>query len=307
MSNRYLGIEIGGTKLQMVIGDNQGNIELRKRFVIDPIKGAIGIQEQIMDGLESWKDEMDSISAIAVGFGGPVNWKDGTIQVSHQVEGWSNFNLKDWLKEQTQKPIAIDNDANVAALGESIYGLGKGYKSVFYMTIGSGIGGGMIIDSTIYHGKFPGEVEIGHIRMNKDGETLEGKCSGWAVNQKLRSFIDQNPDSFLAELDKHNHEPEATLLKPALEAGDQEAERILFEIADDLAFALSHVVHLFHPEVLIIGGGISLLGEQLRIPIEKQLSGYLLKAFLPAPDIKIAGLAEDVVPIGALELAKTAI
>jgi glucokinase len=141
--------------------------------------------------------------------------------------------------------------------------------------------------------------------MDKSGGTLESKCSGWAVNKRVRLYIDQNPESILYSLSKADQGPEATLLKPALEAGDLDAKQIVEEVADDLAFALSHIVHLFHPDVLVIGGGLSLLGDALAIPIAKQLDNYLLKAFLPAPEIKIAQLAEDVVPIGALELAKS--
>jgi glucokinase len=305
MEERFIGIEIGGTKLQLVVGDKEGNIEERKRYNIDPAKAAQGIQDHIKECLESWEPLMETISAIGIGFGGPVNWKDGTIQVSHQIDGWENFNLRSWLENLTGKPVSIDNDANVAALGEAIYGHGKGRDIVFYMTIGSGIGGGLVIQNTIYHGKAPGEVEIGHIRMDKSGGTLESKCSGWAVNKRVRLYIDQNPESILYSLSKADQGPEATLLKPALEAGDLDAKQIVEEVADDLAFALSHIVHLFHPDVLVIGGGLSLLGDALAIPIAKQLDNYLLKAFLPAPEIKIAQLAEDVVPIGALELAKS--
>jgi len=304
MAKRFIGIEIGGTKLQLVIGDDLGNIVDRKRYLIDQSKGAQGIQDNIKDCLDLWQSKLDDITGVGVGFGGPVNWKDGAVQLSHQIEGWDNFNLRTWLEDQIGKPVKIDNDANVAALAEASYGQGKEYNNVFYMTIGSGIGGGLIINKSIYHGMFPGEVEIGHIRINKEGETLESLCSGWAVNKRLRTFIDQNPNSLLAQLDKDNNGPEATLLKPAMCAGDYDTENIMLEIADDISFALSHVVHLFHPEVLIIGGGLSLLGEQLRVLIEKQLNKYLMTAFLPAPLVKISSLAEDVVPIGALELAK---
>ncbi|MBD0293883.1 MAG: ROK family protein [Flavisolibacter sp.] len=97
------------------------------------------------------------------------------------------------------------------------------------------------------------------------------------------------------------------LLKPALEKEDKDAQQIIHEVADDLAFALSHVVHLFHPDVLVIGGGLSLLNEFLRKPIEDRLTHYVMKAFLPPPPLLIALLREDVVPIGAFTLAKTAL
>ncbi|HUS03428.1 MAG TPA: ROK family protein, partial [Chitinophagaceae bacterium] len=208
------------------------------------------------------------------------------------------------LYEITGKRVAVDNDANAAALAESIHGCGKGYNNVFYITIGSGIGGGMIINGEIYHGKEPGEVEVGHLRLNKDGDTLEYKCSGWAVDKKIKAFIKNKPDSILAQLAPGKSAPGAGLLTQALEKNDPYAKKIIDEVSDDMAFALSHVVHLFHPDIIVIGGGLSLLKEHLRLPIIEKLPKYLMQAFLPAPPVQIASLGENVVPIGALELAK---
>jgi glucokinase len=301
----FIGIEIGGTKLQLVTGNSFGAIKERIRYSINPKEGAPGIQKQIKEGIERLLQE-NKVQAIGVGFGGPVDWKTGAIQLSHQIEGWGNFNLKTWLQELSSLPVAIDNDANTAALAEAIHGCGKGYNTVFYMTVGSGIGGGMIIDQKIYHGRTPGEVEIGHIRLDKNGSTLESRCSGWAVNKKVREHIANHPDGRLAQLSKNSDAPEAYFLTPALEEKDADAVTIMDEVADDISFSLSHVIHLFNPEIIIIGGGLSLLKDHLRLPIIEKLPNYLLKALLPAPTIVIASLGEDVVPVGALELAKEA-
>lgn len=302
----YIGIEIGGTKLQLMAGTAYPHIVETLRYDIDVSKGAAGIQQQIATGIEQLTKQYD-VAAIGVGFGGPVDEQTGIIQLSHQVSGWQQFNLKQWLEELTHKPVAVDNDANVAALGEALYGSGKSYRNVFYMTIGSGIGGGLVVDGNIYHGHVPGEVEVGHIKLDKKGNTLESKCSGWAVNKKIRNFIWQNPASLLAQLAKKRNAPEAALLKPALEKEDEYARQIINDIADDMAFALSHVVHLFHPQVIIMGGGLSLLHEHLRMPVANRLAHYVMKAFLPPPPVYMAALGEKVVPAGALELAKKAI
>ncbi len=301
--HKFLGIEIGGTKLQLVKADAAGRIEKTLRYAIDPLGGAQPIQMQIQEGLTELNVSND-ISAIGVGFGGPVDWKTGTIRVSHQVAGWGQFNFVQWLQQLTGLPVAIENDANTAALAEAIHGSGKGYERVFYMTIGSGIGGGMIINGDVYHGKAPGEVEVGHLRLNKEGDTVEQRCSGWAVNKKVKEVIAQQPESLLAKLSFQYEGAEATLLKPALESGDAAAKKIIEEVADDLAFALSHVVHLFHPDVLAIGGGLSLLKEHLLHPIHQKLPQYIMQAFLPPPEVTFALLEEDVVQIGALELEK---
>jgi glucokinase len=286
-TSKYLGIEIGGTKLQLLVSDADGHIEQSIRKTIDAASGGESIRAQISKCLKD-VHAFNEIAAIGVGFGGPVDWKTGTIRTSHQVAGWSNFNLSKWLSEITGKQVTVENDANTAALAEAIYGCGKGYRNVFYITIGSGIGGGMIIDGDIYHGKEPGEVEIGHLRLNKDGDTLESKCSGWAVDKKVSDLIQEKPGSILAQLTSGNSVPGASLLSQALEKNDPYAKKIMDEVCDDLAFALSHVVHLFHPDIIIIGGGLSLLKEHLRQPIIGKLPQYLMQAFLPAPPIQIA-------------------
>ncbi len=162
----------------------------------------------------------------------------------------------------------------------------------------------MVLNNEIYHGAACGEVEIGHIRLDKRGATLESVCSGWAVDKRVRNHIENHPDSLLSQLAAQCHELAAALLKPALEKGDAAAEELLDAVADDLAFALSHVVHLFHPQVIIVGGGLSLLGEPLRQAIAEKLSHYVMKAFLPAPPVRLALLGENAVPAGALLLAR---
>lgn len=307
MTEKFIGIEIGGTKLQLVIGEASGIIVQQMRYVVDPNEGAAGIRAKIIDCFDKWGAQLDNVAAIGVGFGGPVDWETGAIRVSHQVPGWSDFNLRAWLEEITNKPVRIDNDANVAALGEAIHGAGKSHGKLFYMTIGSGIGGGMVLNGEIYHGKSPGELEIGHIRLDKNGTTLESECSGWAVNRKVRNYINSNPGTVLSQLALNGNAPEASLLGSALGKQDHAALEILKEIADNVAFALSHLVHLFHPEVIVIGGGLSLLGEHLRLPVTSALPGYLMESFLPPPIVQISELGEHVVPIGAMELAKLAL
>ena len=300
----FIGIEIGGTKLQLAIADESLKIEQQLSFEVNRGKGAAGIKQQIEEGIHQINGDK-KVCAIGVGFGGPVNYKTGMINVSHQIAGWENFNLREWLQQVSDAPVFIDNDANVAALGEAIHGAGAGFNIVFYMTIGSGIGGGLIIDKKIYHGAFPGEAEVGHLRLNKKGETLESLCSGWAVDEKIRKAITEEPNSKLANLVKDVKSNEAKFLKEALKKNDVLAKKILKKVSDNIAFGLSHVVHLFHPEVIIIGGGLSLLSNDLSDAITTALSQYVMKAFLPPPEIKIASLGKSVVPVGALELARS--
>ena len=305
MQRSFLGIEIGGTKLQLVAGDADARITARRRFTVDKARGGAGIREQIAAALPKLMD-LAKPAAIGVGFGGPVDSATGQICCSHQIEGWSEFPLGEWLRGLTGLPVTVDNDANTAALGEALRGAGVGSNPVFYVTLGSGVGGGLVVDGRIYHGAKPGEAEIGHVRLDKSGVTVEQRCAGWAVDRKIREACKREPRSVLAQLTADADHGEARALAPALAQGDALARRILDEVADDLAFGLSHVTQLMHPEVIVLGGGLSLVGEPLRAAVASALKRYVMEAFAPGPRVALAGLGEDAVPTGALLLAQGA-
>jgi glucokinase len=297
-----LGIEIGGTKLQICAGNRNAQILERIRFEVDAAAGATGIRSQLEQVVPELSRRLKPV-ATGVGFGGPVDWKTGQICCSHQVEGWSDFPLGKWLSELTGGPVVVDNDANVAALGEAIHGAGAGFDPVFYLTLGSGVGGGLVMQRKIYHGGKPGESEIGHVRLDRAGTIVENRCSGWAVDAKLRAAKDKHPGSALARCIGGATRGEAEFLGAALAQNDPFATAILAETAEDLAFGLSHVVHLMHPEIIVIGGGLALVGEPLRAAVEIALQRFTMEAFAPGPKIALAQLKEDAVPVGALELA----
>jgi glucokinase len=302
----FLGIEIGGTKLQIVAGDDSARISHRHRFAVNKKEGAAGIRREIEKVLKQLVPQTKP-AAIGVGFGGPVDWQTGQICCSHHVEGWSEFPLGDWLQSIAKVPVRVDNDANVAALGEALHGAGRDLNPVFYVTLGSGVGGGLVVDGKIFHGAKPGESEIGHMRLDKAGRIVESSCSGWAVDQKVREAINKNPDSVFAKLVGSQVGGEAKYLAIGLEQKYPVAQRILKNTAEDLAFALSHVTHLFHPQVIVLGGGLSLLGEPLRVAVESALPPFLMKAFGTGPRIALSSLGEEVVPAGALQLARLAV
>lgn len=297
------GIEIGGTKLQLVIGDEKGKILERRKLVVVAREGGQGIRKQIEKTLPELLGGRKP-KAIGVGFGGPVDWKSGKICRSHQIEGWSEFDVASWLQQLASAPVFVDNDANVAALGEARHGAGVDFNPVFYVTLGSGVGGGLVVNESIYHGSVPGEAEIGHVRLDRAGTTVESRCSGWAVDARIRESAKVEPASRLAQKLGSIGGGEAKYLAAALADGDSLAKRILAETADDLAFGLSHVVHLFHPTIIIIGGGLAGVGEPLRVTVQNKLRQFTMEAFAPGPIIKLAELGEDAVPVGALELAR---
>lgn len=296
-----LGLEIGGSKLQMVTGNLHGAILERKRFTVDPQAGAAAIRTRIESVLRTV--ELSRFVGLGVGFGGPVDQRTGRIACSHQIEGWSDFDLRGWLTELTGLPVAVENDANTAALGEALLGAGRGLDPAFYVTLGSGVGGGLVCRGELYRGNPPGESEIGHLRLDRHGTIVEQRCSGWAVNRRIREAVAAGAGGYLARMVQEDPGHEARHLRPALERGDEIARGILAATADDLALALSHVTHLAHPAIIILGGGLSHVGEPLRTAVAERLPGLLMRAFQPGPAIALAALGEDAVPTGALLLA----
>jgi len=303
LEGTFLGIEIGGTKLQLVAGKGEqpGSITERRRFSVDTRRGGEGIREQIEAALPEliarWKP-----AGMAVGFGGPVDRDTGRISRSHQIEGWSDFDLVSWLAKVSRLPVVADNDANMGALGEAMLGAGDDCEYVFYVTLGSGVGGGFVRNGRIYHGAAPGEAEIGHLRLARDGTIVEDRCSGWAVDRRIR----ERATGILRELIGDSPGCEARHLAHALELNDDSAKGILRETSEDLAFALSHVVHLFHPDVIVLGGGLSLVGEPLRAAVAEALPRFTMKVFAGTTQVRLARLGEDAVPAGCLLAAQFA-
>jgi glucokinase len=287
----YLGIEIGGTKLQLAVGDESGIVRERRRLTVEAGSEAPDIRKQIESALP---ELLTQFSPVAV----------GKIARSHQIEGWSGFDLAGWVRGLTNLPVFVDNDANVGALGEATHGAGRGHDPVFYVTLGSGVGGGLVVGGSIYHGASPGESEIGHIRLDRGGTTIESRCSGWAVDRKVKECIKRNLTSPLAKLARGAAGGEARFLTAAIAEGDQNAKPILNNTASDLAFGLSHVVHLFHPAIITLGGGLAGIGEPLRAAVQGALAGFIMEVFRPGPQIALASLGEDAVPAGAIELAR---
>jgi glucokinase len=301
-SETYIGIEIGGSKLQVVAGEGTGKILRRWRADADRDRGRPGICEQLVQGIAQVRAGL-SPRALGVGFGGPIDSQTGHIARSHQVHGWEDFALRSWLEELTHLPAVAENDSNTAALAEATRGAGAGANPVFYFNLGSGVGGGAVIGGKIYHGLPPGEAEFGHLRLDRTGATVESRCSGWAIDRRIRELVDTHSTGILARSIGPKIGGESRHLAVARAENDPLALRIVEELSDDLAFALSHVVHLFHPAVIVLGGGLSLLGEPLRNGIAQRLPAYVMEVFAPGPPIRIAALGEDAVPVGALILA----
>jgi glucokinase len=318
----YLGIEIGGTKLQLGIGPGDGTIAALWRGVVVPADGADGIRKQIEGAvselLANAKRGREEFKGVGIGFGGPVDDATRTVIKSHQIAGWDGFPLAAWIEEITGLPAVLGNDADVAGLAEALFGAGKGLSPIFYITIGSGIGGGLIINGEIYRGCGRGAAEIGHldfhVKLTEGASTsmkVEDLASGWAIDRFARTEADLpgNENSPLLTLVQRNTEEiTARHVAEAAAQGDRLAKSILARPRIILASAIAQVIVLLCPRRIILGGGVSLMGEKVLFqPLRSELGGIIARqfpAFLRCYDIVPAALGEEVVIHGALALAR---
>ncbi|HJS20239.1 MAG TPA: ROK family protein [Anaerolineales bacterium] len=306
-----IGIEIGGTKTQVGIGSADEGL-LPDGIIRRPVRrenGADGILEDVVSMVEeiltSSHLEPSKIVKIGIGFGGILDSTRGVILRSFQVDGWTNFPIKEWAERQWGKPVFVENDANTAGLAESILGNGRGYSRVFYITAGSGVGGSWIVDGRIDNGQGLGAAEIGHMWVAdpRSGELseLEQICSGWAIGQRARRAA-SNDHSLMEELAGSIDQIDAKVVYRAAEEGDETAVLILHETGQTLAVAISNVVALLHPQRVILGGGVSLMGPLFWNDLQKELASRVMPSFAPQVELVPAALGEDVVVVGALWL-----
>jgi glucokinase len=320
-----LGIEIGGTKLQLGIGPGDGTLLALARLRVDPHRRAAGILDQIKAAIPPLLEEAGlapkEIKAAGVGFGGPVDSTRGRIQKSYQVEGWDDFPLTDWMREHLAIPSAvIENDADSAGLAECRFGAGRGHSPLLYITVGSGIGGALIVDDRIYRGAGLGATEIGHLRVppakGRDvaWPELELVASGWAIAaaatelaaQKLKWRQTDWP--VLARAHSDPAQITAAIVAEAAAAGDPDAAAILAAARAAFAFALTQVIALIAPRRIVIGGGVSLIGENGWFdPIRQITDRDVFPPFQGRYDIVHATLGETVVVHGALAVARDAL
>lgn len=294
----YLGIEIGGTKLQLGLGPDDGKLRGLWRGSVDVAAGPEGIRRQITAAvpelLAKAGIERGQLLGVGIGFGGPVDDATHTVIKSHQIEGWDHFPLADWIAEVVGLPAVLGNDADVAGLGEATHGAGKGLSPIFYITIGSGIGGGLILDGEIYRGCGKGAAEIGHLRVEGglDGPIpLEHVSSGWAIGRRMR-------ERYLGDLTAEDAASWA-------HDGDPDSRNILEKAWNALAEAICHVIALLCPRRIVIGGGVSLMGEELLFqPLRRLVAERVFQPFAGLTDIVPAALGEEVVIHGAIALAR---
>jgi glucokinase len=237
-----------------------------------------------------------------------------TVIRSHQIEGWRNFALGQWVSELVGLPAVLGNDADVAGLGEALFGAGKEHSPVFYITVGSGIGGGLIVDGEIYRGCGRGAGEIGHLRIllfdaHHEGtyRPLEEVASGWGIERHARAAaaLPQHHKSLLVNLAGGPDKITTRHVGEAATRGDEFARFLLKRPLFCLAEAMCDVIALLAPRRIVVGGGVAQLGPQLFFdPLRKLVAERVFKPFAHCYDIVPAELGEEVVVHGALALAR---
>jgi glucokinase len=312
----FLGIEIGGTKLQLGVGPDDGKLRGLWRGAVDVAAGPEGIRRQIVAAVPELlaKAGIDrgELRGVGIGFGGPVDDATHTVIKSHQIEGWDNYPLADWISEVVGLPAALGNDADVAGLAEALHGAGKGLSPIFYITIGSGIGGGFIINGEIYRGCGRGAAEIGHLQVFRplggrlSGERpLEEWASGWAIANSARVHLLSRTEKHLLDDLTGDDSITARTIARAAEQGDELAQDILTRAWEALAEGICYTIALLCPRRIVIGGGVSLMGEKLLFqPLRRMVAERVFKSFAGLTDIVPAALGEEVVVHGAIALAR---
>jgi glucokinase len=313
----YLGIEIGGTKLQLGLGEGDGRIVALWRGGVQPEAGGAGIRQQILAAMPELlaraQLKQSDIRAAGIGFGGPTDDLSQSVIKSHQIAGWDQFPLAAWLSDQLGLPAVLANDADVAGLAEALFGAGKALTPIFYITIGSGIGGGLIVDGQIYRGVGRGAAEIGHLKVPDwrslpvTWNPLENIASGWAIGdyfQKLTQLRDVERFANSPLLQVPHAEITAKRVGELAASGDELAQHNLNVIWASLAFALAQVITLLCPRRIVIGGGVSLMGDSLFKPLIQLVAELTFPPFAGLTDLVPAALGEEMVIHGALALAR---
>jgi glucokinase len=312
----YLAVEIGGTKLQLAIGAGDGSpFVVLKRTEIRSEEGAIAIRRQI-ETIGRQLIERFQPRAIGIGFGGPVDARAGRTITSHQVEGWNDYAIVDWCRERFNLPVALSNDADAAGLAEAIFGAGRGRRVVFYITVGSGIGGALVIDGRVYPGGGGISSEIGHLRPGPEAvrpdATVESCASGFGIAAAGRSWLTENPDDasaadLFARCGGRIEQLSGRMIAEAAGDGNAAAARLFGRAIRTLGWAIAQVITLVAPEIVVIGGGVPLIGEAMFFtPLRQHVACYVFPPLAQAYSIVPAVLGEEVVVHGALALAKNA-
>ncbi len=273
-----LAIDIGGTKFSLAVFEGDRMLE-RQSHATDA-----SILDRIAAIIQEWKARY-SFDRCGIGFGGPVDFENQRVILSTHVPGWEGFDLPHHIEKLVGLLPIMDNDANAGALGEAVYGAGRGFRPLFYMTLSTGIGGGIIASGdTVYRGADSYAGEIGHMTIRPNGP--ECLCGSRGCLERMCCGL---------WLERDHGRPASELMRdPAF------VERYVV----DLALGLKAAIMLLNPARIVIGGGISKAGDRLFVPLRQELSWQITAWSRARIDVVPAALGDDSVLYGAVALAQ---
>ena len=309
-----LGIDLGGTNIAVGLTDENGNIILKDSVRTDSERGMDAVTKDMGDlCIKVCKDakiSIDDVHAVGIGIPGTLDSKNGIITYTNNL-AVSNYNIRKELNKYIEKPVYISNDANCAALGEFIGGVAKDYNSAIMVTLGTGVGGGIILDKKLWEGLNSAGGEVGHIVINVDGEQCtcgrkgcwEAYSSATALIRDTKRAMDEYNDSMMHKIAADSGKISGKTAFSAAKNGDKAGAMVVESYINNLAEGLTNLINLLAPEAIILGGGVSNEGDYLMIPLkkavyEKSYGG----ADLPHSDILIATLGNDAGIVGAAML-----
>lgn len=310
MQKYVVGVDLGGTKISTALSDLKGEVISQTTVPTKANEGEIPVLNRIIESVEKViKDgsaTYDEVKAIGIGSPGPLDAEKGVIIHTPNLP-FNNFNLVEPLNKKFGVPVYLDNDANVAAIGEYMFGAGRGTKHVVFFTVSTGVGGGAVLDGKIYRGHTSNALEIGHMTVAPDGPRcncgnigcVEATSSGTAIAKRGQEAIASKVETSLRKYEKVTSYEVFT----EAAAGDPVCKDIIDTALNYLGIAIANAVSIFDPEVIIIGGGVSKAGEIVFDTVRKVVDKRCFKSMAESVKIVPAGLGTDAGVIGAVALA----
>ncbi len=308
----YIGIDLGGTNLKSAVVDENGLIVHKNMQPTNADKGYDYVINNLKNSISTLLNAYKGIESIGVGVPGVVN-HEGTIQVAPNLHGWKDVALKSILNNEFHLPIAIDNDANAAAIAEFELGAGRNDDSFIYVTLGTGVGGCIIFKREIFRGETGGAGEIGHTiinandKINAEKPYRTGIVEEYAGRNQItelgNKIISQYPDSLLHQYDR----PDPYFITQAIEDGDKAARLVFSQVGYYLGIGLSTVVNILDISTLIFGGGISLSHHVLLDTALATIKQRAMPSIASRINFKEAKFTKDAGIVGAAMLGKNSI
>ena len=311
-----IGIDIGGTGIQLGLVDGQGRIVHRggivTRLDIPFDQQVKAIADCALETVAASGHTLEEIDSVGVGIPGVVDPRTGRVAFCNNL-GWTDAPFREEFQRWMDKPVYLDNDATVAGLAEYHAGVSAGTQSSVFITLGTGVGGGIVLNGKVWSGFHGIGSEIGHIAFRVDGEPcncgnrgcLERYCSATAIIRMAREEVKAHPESLV--LQKAGGDPEKINAKMVIDAAREEdpAGKAVFDrYVRYLAQAIDTIIAFLDPEVVVLGGGVSKAGAFLLDAVRKDVPNYLLYKTLPHSRIELAELGPDAGIIGAAMLGR---